>query len=163
MLLNISKKTKIVCTIGPATDTIEKVLELYKAGMTVMRLNFSHGTHDGQLAKLNLARSLEAQGIYIPVALDTKGPEIRTGYMENDGFEVPEGHKFRVAMEPVLGTLEKISVSYKGLYEDVKIGDHILIDDGNLDLEIYGKDAAARELLVVAKNTHFLKNKKGVN
>ena len=79
MLLNISKKTKIVCTIGPATSTKEKILDLYKAGMTVMRINFSHGTHEEQLAKLEIARDYEKQGIYIPVALDTKGPEIRTG------------------------------------------------------------------------------------
>lgn len=163
MLLNISKKTKIVCTIGPATDNPEAIMNLYKAGMSVMRLNFSHGDHEGQKAKLQLARDLEKQGIFIPVALDTKGPEIRTGYMENGALAIAEGHKMRVSMEPMKGNLEKFSVSYKGLYDDVKVGDHILIDDGNLDFEIYGKDASCRELLVVAKNAHTLKDQKGVN
>ena len=163
MLLNITKKTKIICTIGPASDTPEKVRELYKAGMNVMRINFSHGTHPQQKAKVDIARSFEKEGIYIPVALDTKGPEIRTGYMENDGIDIPDGHKMRISMENCLGNLEKFSVTYAGLFEDVKIGDHILIDDGNLDFEIVDLDKAKREIIVVAQNHHFLKNQKGVN
>ncbi|MDY6429789.1 MAG: pyruvate kinase [Bacilli bacterium] len=163
MLLNISKKTKIVCTIGPASETPEKILELYKAGMTVMRLNFSHGTHEGQLKKLLIARSFEKQGIYIPVALDTKGPEIRTGYMENGAIEVEDGQKMRISMEEVTGNSERFSVTYSGLYDDVKAGDHLLIDDGELDFEIIGKDEKTREILVEAKNSHVLKNQKGVN
>ena len=163
MLLNITKKTKIICTIGPASDTPEKVRELYKAGMNVMRINFSHGTHPQQKAKVDIARSFEKEGIYIPVALDTKGPEIRTGYMENDGLDIPDGHKMRISMENCLGNLEKFSVTYAGLFEDVKIGDHILIDDGNLDFEIVDLDKAKREIIVVARNHHFLKNQKGVN
>ena len=163
MLLNINKKTKIVCTIGPASDNPEKILELYKAGMTVMRLNFSHGTHEGQLKKLLTARSFEKQGIYIPVALDTKGPEIRTGYMENGAVDVVEGQKMRVSMTDVMGNAERFSVTYSGLFDDVKIGDHILIDDGELDFEIIGKDETSHELVVEAKNNHVLKNQKGVN
>lgn len=163
MLLNIKKKTKIVCTIGPASDTAEKVLELYKAGMNVMRINFSHGTYEEQLKKIQIARDFEKQGIYIPVALDTKGPEIRTGYMENGAVELPDGHKMKVSMKEVLGNSEMFSVSYPGLYDDVKVGDHILIDDGNLDFEILEKDDKKRELLVQAKNAHVLKDQKGVN
>lgn len=163
MKLNISKKTKIICTIGPASDTKEKVAALYDAGMSVMRINFSHGTHPQQLEKIKLARSFEADGIYIPVALDTKGPEIRTGFMEGDALEIPDGHQMRISMENCLGTLEKFSVTYPGLYEDVKVGDHILIDDGNLDFEVLEKDDKVRELVVQAKNRHVLKNQKGVN
>lgn len=163
MKLNISKKTKIICTIGPASDTKEKVAALYDAGMSVMRINFSHGTHPQQLEKIKLARSFEEEGIYIPVALDTKGPEIRTGFMEGDALDIPDGHKMRISMEPCLGTMEKFSVTYEGLYEDVKVGDHVLIDDGNLDFEIVEKDDKVRELVVVAKNRHTLKNQKGVN
>ena len=163
MKLNISKKTKIICTIGPASDTKEKVRELYEAGMNVMRINFSHGTHPQQQQKIDIARSFEKEGIYIPVALDTKGPEIRTGYMTGDALDIPDGHKMRISMEECLGTLEKFSVTYNGLYEDVNVGDHILIDDGNLDFEVIGKEDKTRELLVQAKNHHVLKNQKGVN
>ena len=132
MHLNISKKTKIVCTIGPASDNAEMVRKLYDAGMTVMRINFSHGTYESAEAKIKLARDLEKEGILVPVALDTKGPEIRTGYMEGDKIEIPDGHVMRITMEEVLGTKEKFSVTYKGLYGDVKVGDHVLIDDCNL-------------------------------
>ncbi|MDO5330244.1 MAG: pyruvate kinase [Bacillota bacterium] len=163
MLLNIEKKTKIVCTIGPATDKKEKVLELYKAGMNVMRINFSHGTYEEHLPKIQIARDLEKQGIYIPVALDTKGPEIRTGYMENGAIPIEEGQVLKISMTPVIGNAEKISVSYPGLYDDVKVGDSLLIDDGNLELSITGKDEATRELTVVAKNSHTLKDQKGIN
>ena len=140
MRLNISKKTKIICTIGPASDNKEKVRELYEAGMNVMRINFSHGTHPQQQAKIDIARSFEEEGIYIPVALDTKGPEIRTGFMEGDALDIPDGHKMRISMENCLGNLERFSVTYPGLYDDVKVGDHVLIDDGNLDFEVIDKD-----------------------
>lgn len=163
MHLNISKKTKIVCTIGPATQTPEMVRKLYSAGMTVMRINFSHGTHEEQLNKIKIARSFEKEGIYIPVALDTKGPEIRTGYMEGGKIPVKTGQVMRISMEDCLGNAERFSVSHAGLYEDVDIGNHILIDDGNLDFKVTGKDEAKRELIVEAQNNHVLKDQKGVN
>ena len=163
MHLNISKKTKIICTIGPASDTKEKVRELYDAGMNVMRINFSHGTHPQQQQKIDIARSFEKEGIYIPVALDTKGPEIRTGYMEGDAIEIPDGHKMRISMQECKGNLERFSVTYPGLYDDANVGDHILIDDGNLDFLVVEKDEASKELVVVAQNKHILKNQKGVN
>lgn len=163
MLLNITKKTKIVCTIGPASDTKEKIMELYKAGMSVMRLNFSHGTYPEHAAKIQIARDFEKEGIYIPCALDTKGPEIRTGYMTNGAIPIKNRAKFRIAMSSVLGTPEKISVTYAELFDDIYLKDHLLIDDGNLDLEVIGKDKANRELIVQAKNDHILKDQKGVN
>ena len=163
MKLNISKKTKIICTIGPASDTPEMVRKLYDAGMNVMRINFSHGTHEQQQAKIDIARSFEKEGIYIPVALDTKGPEIRTGFMENNAIEIPDGHKMRISMQECVGNLERFSVTYAGLYDDVKVGDHILIDDGNLDFAVIGLDEEKREILVQAQNKHTLKNQKGVN
>lgn len=163
MHLNISKKTKIICTIGPASDTPEMVRKLYDAGMNVMRINFSHGTHEQQQQKIDIARNFEKEGIYIPVALDTKGPEIRTGYMEGDAIEIPDGHVMRISMEECLGNKERFSVTYKGLFDDVKIGDHILIDDGNLDFLITDLDAEKREIIVQAQNRHILKNQKGVN
>ena len=163
MLLNISKKTKIVCTIGPASDSKEMISSLYEAGMNVMRINFSHGTHEEQLRKIEIAREKEKEGIYIPVALDTKGPEIRTGYMEKGYVDVPNGAKMRIMMEEVLGNAERFSVTYRGLINDVKAGDHILIDDGELDFEVTGKDLNDKAILVEARNAHRLKDQKGVN
>ncbi len=164
MFLITNKKTKIVCTIGPASDTPEMLLDLYKAGMNVMRVNFSHGTHEEQLEKINIARAFEKEyGIYLPVALDTKGPELRTGYMENGKVEVKKGHTMRISMTPMLGNSERFSCSYPGLYDDVKVGDIILIDDGNLEMEVTGKDEKAREIVVKALNNHYIKDQKGMN
>ncbi len=111
MLLNINKKTKIICTIGPASQTPEMIMELYKAGMNVMRVNFSHGTHEEQLNKIKIVRAMESQGIYIPVALDTKGPEIRTGYMQKGGVPVEAGQKMKILMEETIGDPAKFSVT----------------------------------------------------
>ncbi len=164
MLLNISHKTKIICTIGPASDTKEMVLALYKAGMSVMRLNFSHGDYPSQEAKLNIARELEKEmGLLIPVALDTKGPEIRTGYMQEGGVKVADRQIMRIQMEPIVGNDERFSVTYPGLYDDISVGDSILIDDGNLELLVKEKDEAHRELIVEAQNAHLLKSQKGIN
>ncbi len=161
---NFNKKTKIVCTIGPASDTYEKFNELVDAGMNIMRINCSHGDYVSHKAKIDLVRRIEKERkIYISVMFDTKGPEIRTGLMENDKVLIENESTVRVAMTPVLGTKNKISVSYKELYDDVKIGDALKIDDGNLLLEIVDKDEKNRELVTVAKNAHLLKNRKGVN
>lgn len=164
MQLVTNKKTKIICTIGPSSDTPEMIKKLYDAGMNVMRVNFSHGTHEEQLKKIQIARDFEKKyGIYIPVALDTKGPEIRTGYMENGKVDVKTGQKMRITMEDCLGTSERFSSSYKGLYDDVSIGDILLVDDGNLQLKVYDKDETKRELLVEALNSHYIKDQKGIN
>jgi pyruvate kinase len=164
MDLNIEKKTKIVCTIGPASDTPEMIHKLYEAGMNVMRVNFSHGTHEEQLAKIQIARSFESKfGIYIPVALDTKGPEIRTGYMENGCVPVKKGQIMRITKTPMKGTAEKFYCTYTGLYDDVKVGETILIDDGNLEMKVIDKDEKAQELVVEAQNDHYIKDQKGMN
>jgi len=164
MNLVTKKKTKIVCTIGPASDTPEMIYKLYETGMNVMRINFSHGTHEEQLQKINIARDFEKKySIYIPVALDTKGPEIRTGYMENGKVEIFRGNKIRITTEKMLGNAEKFSCTYKGIYDDVKIGETILVDDGNLILKVIEKDETAHELIVEAKNNHYIKDQKGMN
>lgn len=164
MQLLTNKKTKIVCTIGPASDTPEMIKKLYDNGMNVMRLNFSHGTHEEQKKKLDIARDFEKKyGILIPVALDTKGPEIRTGMMENGKVDVKTGQIMRIAMKPMLGTKEKFSVSYSGLYKDVSIGDTLLVDDGNLQLLVTDKDEKNEEIIVKALNDHYIKDQKGVN
>lgn len=132
--------------------------------MNVMRLNFSHGDYASHEQKIDLARRLEREtGIHIPVMLDTRGPEIRLGMIENDAMDVPRDHILTISMFPVIGNLDKISVTYENLFDDVKIGDHLKIDDGNLDLIIIEKKNKTRELIVKALNAHRLKSRKGVN
>ncbi|MFA6942764.1 MAG: pyruvate kinase [Bacilli bacterium] len=163
-MFNISKKTKIVCTIGPASESYEKISALLDAGMNVMRLNFSHGSYDEHLNRIKIARRIEKErGVFIPVMLDTKGPEIRCHLFENGGVKIDRDKIVRISMDEVLGTADKFSISYPGLYDDVKVGDHIKIDDGNLNLLIVEKDDERRELVCQALNSHFLKNRKGVN
>jgi len=164
MRLVIDKKTKIVATIGPSSDTPEMIEKLYDAGMNVARINFSHGTYEGQAQKIEMIKAFEKEkGIYIPIALDTKGPEIRTGLMENGKVELQTGDILRIVPGEVLGNKERFSCSYPGLFDDVKVGDNILIDDGNLELVVREKDAKKRELVVEATNSHPLKDKKSMN
>ncbi|MBP5694196.1 MAG: pyruvate kinase, partial [Bacilli bacterium] len=138
--INLLKKTKIVCTIGPASENISVLKKLIDNGMNIMRLNFSHGSYDSHYSKLLKARALEKDNIYIPVMLDTKGPEVRTHDMENGKIEIKKGQITRISMKEVLGTPEKISVNFSKLYDDVNEGNHIKIDDGKLDLEVIEKD-----------------------
>ncbi|MFA6755217.1 MAG: pyruvate kinase [Bacilli bacterium] len=163
MNINLFKKTKIVCTIGPASDSLEMLKKLVNAGMNVARLNFSHGSYEEHLAKIEKIRSLEKEGIYIAIMLDTKGPEIRCHNMENDAVEIKKGSSVRVSMKEVLGTPKKFSVNFPGLINDVNLGNHIKIDDGKLDLLIESIDYEKGEIVCTALNEHLLCSKKGVN
>jgi pyruvate kinase len=158
------KKTKIVATIGPATDNFETLNQLIDAGMNVMRVNFSHGDHEQHLKKIDLVRRIEKErGIYIPVMLDSRGPEIRIGKIENDVASIDQNQMIRVSMKSIIGNGEKFSVSYPLLFNDVKVGDLLKIDDGNLTLKITQKDEANQELVCQAMNSHFIKTRKGLN
>jgi pyruvate kinase len=163
-MYRFDKKTKIVATIGPASDNYEMLVQLVDAGMNVMRVNFSHGDYTSHLNKINLVRRLEKEkGIYIPVMLDSRGPEIRVGMFEDDAALILQDSIIRVSMSPLLGSKEKFSVSYPGLFDDVKVGDQLRIDDGNLALLIIEKDRVQQELVCRALNTHTIKNRKGLN
>lgn len=163
-MLNISKKTKVVCTIGPATDNYEMIEKLIDAGMNVMRVNFSHGSYDEHKKKVDIARRIEKEkGLLIPVMLDTKGPEIRTHKFENGSAVIKTGDVIRISMEEVLGTSTLFSVTYSGLYDDVKVGNIIKLDDGNLDLLITEKDPKTKQLVTVAQNNHTIADRRGVN
>ena len=161
--VNLKKKTKIVCTIGPSSQDMGVLKKLIANGMNVMRLNFSHGDYEEQLGKLLKARELEKEGIYIPVMLDTKGPEIRCHDIEGGKVQIVKGQTLRISMKPVLGNAEKISVTFDKLYDDVAVGNHIKIDDGKLDLVVTGKDGFNKEIITEALNTHVISSKKGVN
>ncbi|MGX7205754.1 pyruvate kinase [Enterococcus pingfangensis] len=167
------KKTKIVSTLGPASNTVETISQLIEAGANVFRFNFSHGDHEEQLARMNMVReAVEKTGKDVGILLDTKGAEIRTtvqntteadygraGYIE---FNV--GDKTRISMDSEhKGTKEKIAVTYPGLFDDAHIGGHILFDDGLIDMEIIEKDAENRELIMLVKNAGMLGSRKGVN
>ncbi|MBC1603939.1 pyruvate kinase [Paenilisteria rocourtiae] len=158
------KKTKIVCTIGPASETVETLVQLIESGMNVCRLNFSHGDYEEHGARIqNIREAVKITGTEVAILLDTKGPEIRTNDMENGKLEFSKGDTVRVAMEEVLGTKEKFSVTYTELFDDVEVGSTILLDDGLIGLEVIEKDAANRELVTTVQNPGVLKNKKGVN
>jgi len=167
------KKTKIVSTLGPASNSVEIISELIEAGANVFRFNFSHGDHEEQLGRMTMVReAVKKTGKDVGILLDTKGAEIRTtvqdtteadygraGYIQ---FNV--GDQTRISMDPEhKGTKEKIAVTYPGLFDDVYVGGHILFDDGLIDMEIIEKDEAARELVVVVKNAGMLGSRKGVN
>ncbi len=159
------KKTKIVCTIGPASENPEVLEQLIKAGMNVMRLNFSHGDHEEHLAKVKTLRALnEKLGTNVAFMLDTKGPEIRTGSFGEDqktkvSFE--KGDKITLTTRQIEGSKDILSVSYAGLPQDVEVGGHILIDDGLVDLLIDEIDGT--EIKCTFQNSATLKGRRGVN
>lgn len=163
-MYNLTKKTKVVCTIGPATNTYEKVKQLVGAGMNIMRINFSHGSFEAHKRVIDLARRLEEEEkIYIPILLDTKGPEIRCHFFVDGSVEIIKDSIVRVSMKEVLGTQELFSVTYENLFEDINVGDAIKIDDGKLRLDVIAKDYEKREIVTKAFNSHFIKDRKGVN
>ncbi|WP_110927202.1 pyruvate kinase [Bacillus massiliglaciei] len=158
------RKTKIVCTIGPASESVEKLVELMEAGMNVARLNFSHGDHAEHEARIRNIREAEKQAEKrVAILLDTKGPEIRTNNMENGSITLTAGSDIIISMTEVLGTPEKFSITYEGLLHDVEAGSKILLDDGLIGLEVTGIDRDAKEIKAKVLNNGVLKNKKGVN
>ncbi|WP_028125356.1 pyruvate kinase [Eremococcus coleocola] len=158
------KRTKIVCTIGPASEKPEMLESLAYAGMNVARLNFSHGDHEEHLARIQSLKSLrEKTGLNIGILLDTKGPEIRTHNMKEKTVDLIKGNKVIISMNEVQGTSEKFSVTYSELINDVHVGGHILLDDGLIDLLITDIDHQAGEIHTEIQNTGVLKSKKGVN
>ena len=139
------RKTKIVGTIGPASE--QRLEELFEAGLNVCRINYSHGSYDEQEWKTNeIIRIRNEKELPIPMILDMKGPEIRTGMLytgKNEKIKIVDGQKFTLVNEDVIGDEQKVSVTYKELYKDVEPGTKILIDDGAIELkvdEVVGKD-----------------------
>lgn len=164
MIEQLIKKTKIVCTIGPASEKKEMLLKLVKAGMNVARLNFSHGTYEEHLKKIIAIREIEKENnIIIPIMLDTKGPEIRTHNFEGGLAKITTGMVIRISMKEILGTATHFSVTFPGLYDDVAIGDRIKLDDGNLTLKVTDKDEKEHEIICVALNHNDIRDKRGVN
>ncbi|MDD6177395.1 MAG: pyruvate kinase PykF [Succinivibrionaceae bacterium] len=160
------KKTKMVCTIGPKSEPREVLQELLNSGMNAMRLNFSHGDHDEQGARITTIDAIMKEtGKVFAIVLDTKGPEIRTGEVPNDGeVELKKGQRFTVTTDyPSYTTNERCSVSYSGLVKDIAVGNTILIDDGLIGLKVLEKNADQTEAYCEVLNNAMLGNKKGVN
>ncbi|MRI80602.1 pyruvate kinase [Aerococcaceae bacterium DSM 109653] len=158
------KKTKIVCTLGPASDTTEILTELINAGMNVARFNFSHGSHEEHLERFNkLKAAREETGKLVAILLDTKGPEIRTHEIENNQAELIQGTTVRIAMNEIMGNAEKFSVSYPELINDVELGTKILIDDGLIELNVTAIDHENQEIVTEVLNSGTIKTKKGIN
>ncbi len=158
------RNTKIVCTIGPASESEEVLEKVIMAGMNVARLNFSHGDHAEHQARIDTIRKVAKRlDKTVGILLDTKGPEIRTHSMENGQVELVRGQQIEVSMTEVLGNSERFSVSYEGLIDDVVPGDFILLDDGLVELEISELNKETGIITTTVKNNGLLKNKKGVN
>lgn len=163
MLNHIEKKTKIICTLGPATDD-EKVLEnMMLAGMDVARFNFSHGTYDDHKKRINEVTAVrERLGLPIATLLDTKGPEIRLGDFENpDGVTIHSGDKFTLTTVECIGTSERCYINYEGLPADVSVGTRILINDGLISMTV--DSITATDITCTVIDGGKLTNHKGVN
>lgn len=131
------RKTKIVCTIGPACDSEEMLRAMMLAGMNVARLNFSHGTHAEHQVRIDRIKKLRTElGLPIAIMLDTKGPEYRIGTFENGKIELHSGDTFTFTTEAVAGNAERVSVSYAGLAQDLEPGDTVLVNDGLIALTV---------------------------
>ena len=157
------KKTKIVCTMGPNSDNENVMRALVKGGMDIARFNFSHGTHEEQKERMNKLKKIrEEEGKHIAILLDTKGPEIRTSVLK-DGKKVQlvEGSEFVLTTEEIVGDENRVSITYKGLVEDVAIGGKILIDDGLIELEVVEKSKT--DIICKVINGGELGERKGVN
>ncbi len=156
------RKTKIICTIGPASESEEKLKELLLAGMNVARFNFSHGDHEEHRIKLERARQAAKElGFPLATMQDTKGPEIRLRDFEGGKVYLETGAMFRLTTEEILGTADRASITYKNLKNDVEIGKSILIDDGLIELAIRGIEDT--DIVCEVVNGGYVSNHKGIN
>ena len=170
------RRTKIVCTMGPNTNSRDLMKKLIETGMDVARFNFSHGDHDEQKMRMDMLKELRKE-LKTPVAilLDTKGPEIRTGVLK-DGKKVNlvTGQTFTLTTDEIMGDAKRVSITYKNLPEDVKPGDRILIDDGLIGMEVKeikvtsgakaDKDGnKPKDIICQVLNGGVISNRKGVN
>lgn len=157
------KRTKIVATVGPSCDTYEKLLELVKAGVNVFRLNFSHGTHEDKKAVIeNISKIIKSEPYNISILADLQGPKLRVGELEGGKIELVSGQEIIFTTEKMVGTAEKVYVSYPNLSTDVKPGERIFLDDGKMELKVE-KILNAKEVLMSVTLGGILLPKKGVN
>ena len=156
------RKTKIICTLGPATDDENVLRALMLSGMDVARVNFSHQTHEEQKVRVEAVKRIRKE-LGLPVALlaDTKGPEIRIGKFAEPKVELKAGQSFTLTTRDVQGTSEIVSISFAGLPSDVSRGTHILIDDGLIDMVVVS--ATQTDIVCTVINGGFISANKGIN
>ena len=156
------KKTKMVCTLGPASDSKEILTKMIQGGLNVARLNFSHGSHEEHAGRIQRIKEVRKE-LNIPVALmlDTKGPEIRTGDLKEGKVTLETGKKIVLTSEQIEGDADRVSVSYEGLPDDLSVGNKILIDDGLIELNVDRIDGT--EIYCSIDNGGVLGSKKSVN
>ncbi len=157
------KRTKIVATVGPACSTYDKLLELVKAGVNCFRLNFSHGAYEDKAIIIDFIREINKTEPYnIAILGDLQGPKLRVGELENGKIELKEGQEFIFTTEKLVGTSEKIYVSYPNLAKDVKVGERIFLDDGKMEVKVK-EILNDKELKISVTLGGTLLPKKGVN
>ena len=156
------KKTRIVCTIGPASNNEKMLKKLVLAGMNVMRLNFSHGDHDYHRANIQMLEKVNKElNKNVSVLLDTKGPEIRTGDFVDGQTEFKKGQVSTICVDDIEGTSDRFTITYKDLYKDVKPGGFILVNDGQIELLV--DHVEGTDIVCVCANDGVVKNKRGIN
>ena len=156
------RKTKIICTIGPASENEDKLREIMLAGMNVARFNFSHGSHEEHKRKYDRIKKLrEELGLPVAVMLDTKGPEIRLKDFEKGKIELTAGQKFTLTSRDIMGTESEVAITYKELKNDCHKGMTILIDDGLIELKV--EDVTDTDIVCTVVNGGPVSDKKGVN
>ncbi len=156
------RKTKIICTVGPATTSEKKLKELMESGMNTARINFSHGdhtTHEKTMSKVKKVR--EELGLPVALLLDTKGPEIRTKLLETDNVELVQGQKFTFTTKDIEGTNEMVSVTYSDFAKDLKVGNTVLVDDGLIEFVV--DETTDTDVICTVLNNGVLGSRKGVN
>jgi len=156
------RRAKIVCTLGPAVESPEKVKELIAAGMNMARLNLSHGSYEEHQGRLDRVRAAAKEaGKAVAVLVDLQGPKIRLGRFENGPHELARGDVFTITTDEIAGTKERVGTTYKGLPGDCKTGDRILIDDGRVTVEVL--EVKGNDVITKCIQPGFVSNNKGIN
>ena len=156
------RRAKIVCTLGPAVESIEKITELIDAGMNMARLNLSHGSHDEHQKRLDLVRSAAKKANRaVAILVDLQGPKIRLGRFSSGPHELSRGDTFTITTDDIAGTKEKVSTTYKGLPGDCKAGDAIMIDDGKVSVQVV--QVKGNDVITKVIQPGMVSNNKGIN
>lgn len=156
------RKTKVICTIGPASDDADVLAKMCESGMDVARLNFSHGTHEEHQVRIDMIKSVREKLDYpLPIMLDTKGPEYRVGDFRNGKEELKEGQEFAFTIDDVVGDNSKVSVSYKGLVGELECGDTILVNNGLLIFKV--KELTDRDAICEVQAGGEISNRKSMS
>jgi len=156
------RRAKIVCTLGPAVESPEKVKELIAAGMNMARLNLSHGSYEEHQGRLDRVHSAAKEaGKAVAILVDLQGPKIRLGRFENGPHELARGDVFTITTDEIAGTKERVGTTYKGLPGDCRAGDRILIDDGRVTVEVL--EVKGNDVITKCIQPGFVSNNKGIN